>query len=79
MLTRNYNNDDEARNGIATALAGRYPGYWRIRAAIPVVQAIYTNNFFPVMKANWSVYPDNVGHMNLARLFPLPRRQPQDR
>jgi len=62
-LTRKYNSDDEARDGIATLLAKRYPADPRVRAAIPVVQAIYTNNFFPEMKANWSVYPDNVGHM----------------
>jgi nitrate/TMAO reductase-like tetraheme cytochrome c subunit len=27
------------------------------------VQQIYRDNFFPEMKANWSVYPDNIGHM----------------
>ena len=63
VLTRKYNSDDEARDGIATLLTARYPADPRVRAAIPVVQAIYTNNFFPEMKANWSVYPDNVGHM----------------
>ena len=63
VLTRKYNTDDEARDGIATALAARYPDDPRVRAAIPVVQEIYKNNFFPEMKADWSVYPDNVGHM----------------
>ena len=63
VLTRKYDTDDEARDGIATLLAARYPDDPRVRAAIPAVQAIYTNNFFPEMKANWSVYPDNVGHM----------------
>ena len=41
----------------------RYPNDPRIRQVIPVVQQIYRDNFFPEMKANWSVYPDNLGHM----------------
>ena len=53
----------EAREGIATLLAGRYPNDPRIRQAIPVVQQIYQDNFFPEMKASWNVYPDNIGHM----------------
>ena len=61
-LTRPYQTEKEARDGIATLLANRYPDDGRIRQAIPVVQRIYADNFFPVMKANWSVYPDNIGH-----------------
>jgi nitrate/TMAO reductase-like tetraheme cytochrome c subunit len=62
-LTRNYKTDEEARDGIATMLTQRYPNDPRVHEAIPAVQAIYTNNFFPVMKASWSTYPDDVGHM----------------
>ena len=62
-LTCKYDTDDQARDGIATALAQRYPNDPRIRDVIPVVQQIYRDNFFPEMKANWSVYPDNLGHM----------------
>jgi nitrate/TMAO reductase-like tetraheme cytochrome c subunit len=61
-LTRHYETEKEARDGIATLLANRYPDDVRIRQAIPVVQRIYADNFFPLMKANWSVYPDNIGH-----------------
>jgi hypothetical protein len=63
VLTRKYDNDTQARDGIATALADRYPNDQRIHDVIPVVQQIYRDNFFPEMKANWSVYPDNLGHM----------------
>jgi hypothetical protein len=63
VLTRKYDTDSQARDGIATALAERYPNEPRIRDVIPVVQQIYRDNFFPEMKANWSVYPDNIGHM----------------
>jgi hypothetical protein len=63
VLTRKYSNDAEARTGIATALAERYPNDTRIESAIPTLQRIYSDNFFPEMKADWSVYPDNLGHM----------------
>jgi len=63
VLTSKYDTDIQARDGIATSLAERYPDDPRIRKVIPVVQQIYRDNFFPEMKANWSVYPDNLGHM----------------
>jgi len=63
VLTRKYQTGEEAREGIATLLAERYPNDPRVRQAIPVVQKIYQDNFFPEMKAQWSVYPDNIGHM----------------
>jgi nitrate/TMAO reductase-like tetraheme cytochrome c subunit len=62
-LTRPYQTAVEAREGIATALAERYPNDPRIRPAIAVLQQIYADNFFPEMKASWNVYPDNIGHM----------------
>ena len=34
---------------------------------IQEVQSIYTQNFFPEMKADWSHYPENIGHKGLAR------------
>ena len=63
VLTRPYQTDDEAKAGIAGTLAAKYPGDARIQAATTVIQQIYADNFFPEMKANWSSYPDNVGHM----------------
>jgi nitrate/TMAO reductase-like tetraheme cytochrome c subunit len=68
-LTRSYKAESEARNGIAAFLANRYPDDPRIRQAIPFVQQIYADNFFPAMKANWSVYPDNIGHRNWPGCF----------
>jgi hypothetical protein len=63
VLTRDYKSDEEASNSIATALLARYPTDGRVKDAIAAVQEIYADNFFPEMKANWSSYPDNVGHM----------------
>ena len=63
VLTRKYTNAEQARLSIAASLAERYPHEPRLSDAVAVVQQIYADNFFPEMKANWSAYPDNVGHM----------------
>ena len=63
VLTRKYNTDTEAREGIATALAEHYPGDPGIQQVIPVVQRIYADNFFPEMKSDWRAYPNNIGHL----------------
>jgi nitrate/TMAO reductase-like tetraheme cytochrome c subunit len=63
VLTRKYETETQATNQIAAALTARYPGDARVQAAIPVVQQIYSWNFFPYMKSSWAAYPNNVGHM----------------
>jgi nitrate/TMAO reductase-like tetraheme cytochrome c subunit len=68
-LTRSYTNDTQALQSIATLLSERYPGDARIRPTIDAVQEIYTNNFFPEMKASWKVYPDNIGHKDWPGCF----------
>jgi hypothetical protein len=68
-LTRSYTNDLQAREGIATILSERYQGDQRIRPVITAVQQIYTNNFFPEMKASWKTYPDNIGHKDWPGCF----------
>jgi nitrate/TMAO reductase-like tetraheme cytochrome c subunit len=69
VLTRPYTNSLEAREGIATILYDRYLNDPRIRPTITAVQQIYTNNFFPEMKASWKVYPDNIGHKDWPGCF----------
>jgi nitrate/TMAO reductase-like tetraheme cytochrome c subunit len=69
VLTRAYTNDLQASQSIATLLAARYPNDSRIRPVIDVVQQIYNDNFFPEMKANWQVYPDNIGHKDWPGCF----------
>ena len=63
VLTRKYKTEDEAKDSIASQLTARYPTDARVKDAIATVQQIYADNFFPEMKADWSSYPDNVGHM----------------
>ena len=68
-LTRHYTNDVQALDGIETYLYGHYGKDERLRPTIAAVQAIYTNNFFPEMKASWQAYPENIGHMNWPGCF----------
>jgi nitrate/TMAO reductase-like tetraheme cytochrome c subunit len=63
-LTGAYTNESEALTKISVALRTQYPAYSKLDSLVSTVQGIYTNNFFPEMKANWSVYPDNIGHKN---------------
>jgi hypothetical protein len=63
VLTRKYQTETEATNSIADALAAKYPGDARVKDATTAIQQIYSDNFFPEMKASWASYPDNVGHM----------------
>jgi nitrate/TMAO reductase-like tetraheme cytochrome c subunit len=62
-LTRNYTNETQALQSIATILNDRYRGDARIKPVIDIVQQIYKDNFFPEMNATWETYPDHIGHM----------------
>ena len=68
-LTRNYTNETQALQGIATFLSSKYPQDARVRQAIDSVQQIYRDNFFPEMKATWAAYPDNIGHKDWPGCF----------
>lgn len=68
-LTRRYTNTLQGLQTIATTLAEHYPNDARIRPVIDVAQQIYTNNFFPEMKASWQVYPENIGHKDWPGCF----------
>jgi nitrate/TMAO reductase-like tetraheme cytochrome c subunit len=69
VLTRPYTNTTQALEGIATSLAQRYGQGPRVAPTIKAVQQIYQDNFFPEMKANWQVYPDNIGHKDWPGCF----------
>lgn len=69
VLTQSYTNETQALQRIATNLSQYYPNDPRIRPTIGAVQQIYTNNFFPEMKASWKTYPDNIGHKDWPGCF----------
>lgn len=60
---------DEATQKIAAALQAAYPADTRVEKAIAVVQEVYQQNFFPLMKASWKVYPEHVGHKDWPGCF----------
>lgn len=69
VLAASYDTKREALDSIATILGRDYErtrDTALVRQAIAEVQNIYSNNFFPTMKVDWRVYPDNIGH----ELFP---------
>lgn len=69
-LTAEYATVPEAMEKIGATLRAKYPtGGAVLEAAIPQVQAVYQQNFFPLMKSNWKAYPDNIGHKNWPGCF----------
>ena len=74
-LTLNYTNETQALHRIATVLAEQYPAekfpksQGSVQDTIAALQQIYSDNFFPAMKANWQVYPDNIGHKDWPGCF----------
>lgn len=52
-LTAEYATTEEAMQKIAEKVPAE---------AVAEVQKIYRQNFFPEMKVNWRVYPNNIGH-----------------
>ena len=70
-LSQQYGATDEAMVGIANDLRNYYreeypqfleDGSEELAQAIQAVQAIYQRSIFPAMQADWSAYPDNIGH-----------------
>jgi hypothetical protein len=64
-LTAAYDSTPQGIDSIAVHLAAAYrdwPDTGAVHQAIASVQGIFRNNFFPEMKVNWRVYPNNIGH-----------------
>lgn len=69
ILTQPYASVDEAMAKISEAVHARYPGDERAAQVATELQHIYRDNFFPLMKSNWKVYPNNIGHTEWAGCF----------
>ncbi|MGH7994734.1 MAG: NapC/NirT family cytochrome c, partial [Opitutaceae bacterium] len=69
LLTRKYATQAGACQALADALRRRYPKARRLDGTVAAVQAIYRRNFFPRMNADWSKYPDDLGHLDSAGCF----------
>lgn len=69
LLTKAYSTQDEAVTSIDRALRAKYAGMRNLDTSVAAVEAVYRENFFPEMKADWSKYPDNIGHMDSVGCF----------
>jgi NapC/NirT cytochrome c family, N-terminal region len=69
VLISPYKTTDEAAKGIASSLHASYPKQAGIDGVVAETEHIYTENFFPEMKTDWRVHPDNIGHKISAGCF----------
>jgi len=61
-ITATYATKEEALQKIDAALRTAYPNNPKVEAVIAETKQIYSDNFFPEMKADWRAYPNNIGH-----------------
>lgn len=69
VLTDTYATEPEAHAKIADALKARYPGQPKLDTIVAEAQRMFSQNFFPEMKADWRGYPDHLSHKNSAGCF----------
>jgi hypothetical protein len=69
MLQKEITNDREAGPRIADFLRTKYGQAEALPAAISEAQRIYATTVFPERKADWRVYPNNIGHKDWLGCF----------
>lgn len=69
LLVAGYESREEAHEAIRAELMETYAGRDGLEEQIAEVLRIYDGNFFPHMGADWSHYPDNIGHKNWPGCF----------
>ncbi len=71
LLTGEYANKQAAFDAIAAGLAEAYSDVEAplLATTTAELQTIYSVNFFPQMSADWSSYPNNIGHKNWTGCF----------
>lgn len=69
LLVQKYTTEEEALQKIAAGLRAKYPNAPGVDGLVSEVQAIYQQNLFPEMKADWRAYPENIGHKDWPGCF----------
>ncbi|MBI3884345.1 MAG: NapC/NirT family cytochrome c [Opitutae bacterium] len=69
MLQPEITDDASAPQKIADFLRAKYPGAPELAATIAAVQQLYATSIFPERKADWRVYPNNLGHKDWPGCF----------
>jgi len=68
-MTQEIATAQEAPTKIADYLTSKYREAVDLPAAITAVQKLYTTTIFPERKADWRVYPNNIGHKDWLGCF----------
>lgn len=68
-LTQDIATAEEAPRKIAEFLTGRYKDAPELPATIEAVQSLFGTMIFPERKADWRVYPNNIGHKDWLGCF----------
>jgi nitrate/TMAO reductase-like tetraheme cytochrome c subunit len=61
-LVAPYQTTEEAIQKIASSLRADYPNLAGVDGLVAEAQQLYRDNFFPEMKTDWRVHPDNISH-----------------
>lgn len=69
MTQKDINNDQEAAQKISDFLRSKYQNAKELPALIAEVQRVYATTLFPERKADWRVYPNNIGHKDWPGCF----------
>ncbi|MFT3868734.1 MAG: NapC/NirT family cytochrome c [Nibricoccus sp.] len=69
LLTKEYATEPEALAAIEAGLRKQYGDKPSVQQAVATATTIYKDNFFPHMKADWSKYPEQIGHKNWLGCF----------
>lgn len=69
MTQPEITSDAGAHQKIADFLRAKYANAPELNATIAEVQKIFASSIFPERKADWRVYPNNIGHKDWAGCF----------
>jgi hypothetical protein len=68
-LTKPCADREEGLRNISAALRAKYPAGANLESTIAAVQDIYRQSFFPEMKTDWKLHPNNIGHKDWPGCF----------
>lgn len=69
LLTQTYDTEPHALENISRTLREKYADTQQTKSLVTALQKIYSENFFPEMKADWRAYPENIGHKDWPGCF----------
>jgi nitrate/TMAO reductase-like tetraheme cytochrome c subunit len=69
LIQKDITGSADAPGKIATFLTGKYKDSPELPATIAEVQRIYAASIFPERKADWRIYPNNIGHKDWPGCF----------